>query len=78
MTEDLFFSELDKIANESLAGSESLSEEFAYLDNLDEDQKIEIMKRWDRQTWIRFRMQNTVSEQEVFDPIMKLIEEGDD
>lgn len=78
MTEEEFLSELDKIVHETLAESESHSEEFAYLNNLDEDKKIEIMKSWDRETWIRFRMQNTVSEQEVFDPIMKLIEEYDD
>lgn len=78
MTEEEFFSELDKIANESHAESESHIAEFTYLDNLDENRKIEIMKGWDRETWIRFRMQNTVSEQEVYDPIMKLIEEDDD
>lgn len=75
MTEDRFFSELDKIANESLVESENQSKEFVYIDSLDEESKIEIMKNWDKATGIRFRMQNTVSEHDVFDPIFKLIEE---
>lgn len=75
MTKDRFFSELDKDANESLVESENQSKEFVYLDNLDEERKIEIMKNWDKSTWIKFLMQNTVSEHDVFDPIFKLIEE---
>lgn len=77
MTEEEFFAELDRIANETLT-TDCQSKEFVYLNNLDEERKIEIMKNWDKATWIRFRMQNTVSEQEVFNPIMKLIEEDDD
>lgn len=74
MTEEEFFTELDRIANETNA-SDCQSEEFSFLDNLDEESKIEIMKNWDKSTWINFCMQNTVSEHDVFDPIFKLIEE---
>lgn len=47
--------------------------DFSNLNMLNENQQIEIMKKWKRNIWIKFRMQNTVSEEEVFDPILKLI-----
>lgn len=57
MTEEEFFAELDRIANETNA-SDCQSEEFSFLDNLDEESKIGIMKNWDKATWIRFRIQD--------------------
>ena len=51
--------------------------DFSNFNLLDEDQQIEIMKGWNRNTWIKFRMQNTVSEEEVFGPIFKLIDSDD-
>lgn len=47
---------------------------FSNFNNLDEDDQIEIMKSWDKDMWIKFRMQNTVSEEDVFEPILKLID----
>lgn len=47
---------------------------FSNFNKLNENQKIEIMKKWDRSMWIKFRMQNTVSEREVFDPIFDFID----
>ncbi len=51
------------------------SGDFTNFNMLSENQQIEIMKKWDGQQWIRFRMQNTVSEKDVFDPILKLSDE---
>ncbi len=51
------------------------SGDFTNFNMLSEIQQIEIMKNWDEQQWIRFRMQNTVSEKDVFDPILKLSDE---
>ena len=47
---------------------------FSNFNMLNDNQKIEIMKKWDRHMWINFRMQNTVSEREVFDPLYDLID----
>lgn len=74
MTEDEFFGVLDSIAEGSFTELPPQNDEFSYLNNLKEEQRIEIMKAWDEATWIRFRMQDTVSEQDVFDPIIRLIE----
>lgn len=52
--------------------------EFSNFNMLNENQQIEIMKSWNHDMWIKFRMQNTVSEEEVFDPILKLIEQDND
>lgn len=47
---------------------------FHNFNNLPYDRKVEIMKTWDQNIWIRFRMQDTITEEEVFEPINKLIE----
>lgn len=47
---------------------------FPNFNRLDEAQKIEIMRSWNREQWTKFCMQNTVPEKEVFDPILKLID----
>ena len=51
--------------------------DFSNFNLLDEDPQIEIMKSWNQDMWIKFRMQNTVSEEAVFEPIIKLIDSDD-
>lgn len=48
--------------------------DFSNLNKLSESQQIELMKTWDRSMWIKYCMQNTITEEEVFEPIFKLIE----
>ena len=48
--------------------------DFSNFNKLSESQQIELMKTWDRSTWIKYRIQNTITEEYVFDPIFKLIE----
>lgn len=48
--------------------------DFSNLNKLSESQQIELMKTWDRSRWIKYCMQNTITEEEVFKPIFKLIE----
>ena len=48
--------------------------DFSNFNKLNENQQIDIMRNWDREMWIKYCMQNTVSEEEVFDPIFRLIE----
>ena len=48
--------------------------DFSNFNKLNENQQIDIMRHWDRKMWINYCMQNTVSEEEVFDPIFRLIE----
>lgn len=47
--------------------------DFSDFNMLNGNQQIEIMKSWDQDMWIKFCMQNTVSEEEVFESILKLI-----
>ena len=56
---------------------EILQNNFKVFNDLSELGQKEIMKTWDNEHWIRYCMQNTISEEEVFDPILKLIEEED-
>lgn len=51
--------------------------DFSNFNRLNENQQVEIMKNWNRDQWIKFRMQNSVSEEDVFNPIIKLIESDD-
>lgn len=51
--------------------------DFSNFNMLNENQQIEIMKKWDRNMWIKYCMQNTVSEEDVFEPIFKLIDTSD-
>lgn len=51
--------------------------DFTNFNMLNENQQIEIMKNWNQKQWIKFRMQNTVSEEEVFEPIIKLMEDDE-
>lgn len=50
---------------------------FSNFNLLEEEQQIDLMKNWDRNMWIKFRLQNTVSESDVFDPIFKMIDEDE-
>lgn len=52
-----------------------LNSEFGEFNKLDEARQIEVMATWTREIWDNFRMQNTVSEEDVFEPIFKLIDE---
>lgn len=47
---------------------------FTNFNKLNEAQQIDSMKTWNQEMWIKYCMQNTVSENDVFDPIIKLIE----
>lgn len=51
--------------------------DFKNFNNLEEEQQIEVMKSWNQDMWIKYCMQNTVSEDDVFDPIMRLIDEDE-
>lgn len=51
--------------------------DFSNFNRLNEKQQVEIMKNWNSVQWIKYRMQNTVSEEDVFNPILKLIESND-
>lgn len=57
---------------------EILKEDFVTFDSMTEQDRLEIMKSWNSKHWIKFRMRNTVTEDEVFDPIFKMIEEDED
>lgn len=48
--------------------------DFSSFNHLNEEQQIEIMKSWNQDMWIKYRMQNTVSEAAVFEPVFKLID----
>lgn len=50
---------------------------FFQFNQLSEDDKASIMMTWPRETWVYYCMQNSVSEEDVFNPILKLIEEDD-
>lgn len=50
---------------------------FSQFNQLREDDKASIMKTWPRETWVDYCMQNSVSEEDVFEPILKLIEQDD-
>ena len=36
------------------------------------------METWDDKQWIKYRMQNTISEEECFGPVLKKIEEDEE
>ena len=36
------------------------------------------MKSWNKDQWIKYRMQNTISEEECFGPVLKHIQEDND
>ena len=52
-----------------------LKDNFSTFDSLTELEIIEVMKSWSNKHWIKFRMRNIITEEEVFDPIFKMIEE---
>ena len=54
-----------------------LIEDFVTFDSLTEPERLEVMKSWQNKHWIKFKMRNTVTEEEVFDPIFKMIEEDE-
>ena len=55
--------------------NEDGSIDFHKFDLLTESEKISYMERWTPQQWMSYRMQNTISEEECFAPIFKLIDE---
>lgn len=42
---------------------------------LNESEQISYMENWTPQQWRAYRMQNTISEEECFGPVLKLIDE---
>ena len=47
--------------------------DFQRFEKLDEPKKVKIMETWDDKQWIKYRMQNTISERECFEPVIKII-----
>ena len=47
---------------------------FSRLSLLTEEEQVEVMQKWSKDTWDKFRMQNTVYEEDVFGAILKLID----
>lgn len=52
--------------------------DFKRFENLSEPQQNKIMKTWNRQQWIKYRMQNTISDEECFGPVLKHIEDDNE
>ena len=52
--------------------------DFSRFEKLDESKQIKIMETWNEKQWIKYRMQNTISEEECFSPVLKHIQEDDD
>lgn len=52
--------------------------DFQRFEKLDEPKKVKIMETWDDKQWIKYRMQNTISEEECFGPVLKKIEEDEE
>lgn len=50
--------------------------DFSRFDRLTEQERASIMQTWTKDTWDKFRMQNTITEEEVFDAVFKIIENG--
>ena len=38
------------------------------------EEQVEVMQKWSKDTWDKFRKQNTVYEEDVFGAILKLID----
>ena len=49
--------------------------DFTEFNMLNEDEKIENMKSWTPQIWDSYYLQNTISEDDVFDAVYKIIDE---
>ena len=49
--------------------------DFTEFNMLNEDEKIENMKYWTTQIWDSYYLQNTISEDDVFDAVYKIIDE---
>lgn len=52
--------------------------DFQRFEKLDEPKKVKIMETWDDKQWIKYCMQNTISEEECFGPVLKKIEEDEE
>lgn len=52
--------------------------DFSRFEKLSEPQQIKLMATWDESQWDKYCMQNTISEEECFGPILKQIEEDDE
>lgn len=57
-----------------ILNEEFQSGDFSRFNLLTKDEQVTVMQKWSKDTWDKFRMQNTVSEEEVFEPIFKLID----
>ena len=47
--------------------------DFTRFNNLDEIKQGKIMKTWSEEQLIKYYMQNTISEEECFGPVLKII-----
>ena len=47
--------------------------DFTRFNNLDEIKQGEIMKSWNEDKLMKYYMQNTISERECFEPVIKII-----
>lgn len=50
--------------------------DFTEFNRLNEDEKVENMKSWTPQMWDSYYLQNTISEDDVFDAVYKIIDEA--
>lgn len=49
--------------------------DFEKFNLLNESEQKTVMMTWTSQQWLEYRMQNTISEEECFAPVMELIDE---
>lgn len=54
---------------------EDESIDFDKFNLLTESEQLSYMERWTLQRWLAYRLQNTISDEECFAPIFKLIDE---
>ncbi|MBD5215543.1 MAG: hypothetical protein HDS78_03360 [Bacteroidales bacterium] len=51
--------------------------DFTEFNGLNEDEKVENMKSWTPQMWDSYYLQNTISEDDVFNAIYKIIDNSE-
>lgn len=54
-----------------------LSGEFSSFDCMTKNQQVDLMKTWTQEMWDNYHLRDTISENEVFDAVFKIID-GDD
>ena len=47
--------------------------DFDRFEKLDNSKKLKIMETWNQRQWNKYCMQNTISEEECFEPVLKII-----